>query len=377
MQRPTYTAGLFCVASMFFAACGTVEPKQAKDLLRDPEAISTYAEELRAAVKQSSLDWLAGQTVGPESFAGKPANLPGLRDAEQQVERRKSGWTYWCTMYNQYGHFDLLRSYSDDAGTHLIYRAFDGRRPVYTDLLLGQHSDHLVLRDWSEQPGAMSEVERQEAFSKLAGQIGMDALRQTISTLLAAAQSAQQGDAPSALQQIDALPVEWRSNPLVAGDRLRILADAGHPDFPASVLRDGGLLSAPAVAHLAFSWSLQAGDAEGLSRATADLREQFGEDSLLLLYEGLAAEWRGDCALALQKLEAVAKQYPRNPMLPVYTLSCWSKEDPLRALERLKTLLPGTGFQLDELDAWIAREVPALYRSHAYHDWRLTAPAQF
>jgi hypothetical protein len=248
---------------------------------------------------------------------------------------------------------------------------------VYTDLLLGQHEDELVLVDWTEHPGSLSELERAAAFQELAEKIGPDALRHTVEVLVDAVRMAEAGRSDQALQSIYSLPDAWRSNALVVGDELRIMADVGDPAFPSTVLNKGGLLPAPAIAHLAFSWSLQAGDTEGLLRATEDLRNQFGPDSLLLLFEGLAAQWAGDCATAERCFETLVQQYPQNPVLPAYALSCMAERDPDAALARLTAILPGTGFTLDELDTWLALEIPALHRSPAYHNWRLQAPQFF
>jgi|GEM_PF-1288822 len=351
------------------------------DLLDDDAVIAQFAGQLEQAVRSDSAAWLAQITQGPSDQ--DPLGLSGglsdsqSADSEARRQRRIQGWTYWSSLYRQFGHFDWLRQYRDEAGPHLIYRAFDGEKPVYTDLLLGQEENELVLLDWTEHPGSLSEQERAAAFQELAEQIGPDALRQTVEVLVDAVRMAEAGRSDQALQTIYSLPQEWRSNALVVGDELRIMADIGDPAFPSAVLNKGGLLPAPAIAHLAFSWSLQAGDAEGLLRATEDLRNQFGPDSLLLLFEGLAAQWAGDCAAAEQRFETVMQQYPHNPVLPAYALSCMAERDPAAALERLTAILPGTGFTLDELDTWLALEIPALHRSAVYHDWRLQAPQVF
>ncbi|MBI1192591.1 MAG: hypothetical protein GC205_05385 [Bacteroidetes bacterium] len=348
-----------------------------EDLLLNDAAILSFGQQLERAVQTDSSDWLAKVTVGlprQEVLAMPGSALP---DADARRQRRIEGWVYWSSLYRQFGHFDLLRQYRDEAGPHLVYRAFDGEKPVYTDLLLGQEDEDLILVDWTEHPGSLSEQERAEAFQELAATIGTDALRQTIEVLVDAVWQAEGGRAGEALQAIRALPEACRANALVVGDELRIMADVGDPAFPQAVLSKGGLLSPAAVAHLAFSWSLRAGDAEGLIRSTQDLRTQFGEDSLLILFEGLAAEWAGDCTGAEQRFEAVYRQYPANPVLPVYALTCMAKRDPVVALERLIEILPGTGFSLDELDEWLALEVPALHSSLAYRNWRVGAPQTF
>ena len=354
-----------------------IQKIEESDLLQDHAAISTFGDLLEGAVRADSLTWLAARTVGPDERKGRSKEIPGFPDADQRIERRKLGWTYWTELYHQFGHFDLLKQYTGSDGPHLIFRAFDGEKPVYTDLLLGEQDGEIILLDWTEQPGSLSEGKRQAAFEELAAKIGKTALQQTVMVLIGAATKAEAGNPAQALEDIQSLPPEWRSNPLVAGDQLRIMADAGDPNFPQAVLKDGGLLSAPAIAHLAFCWSLKAGDAEGLRRSTADLREQFGEDSLLMLYEGIADQWQGDCEQALNKMETVIARYPNNPVLPVHTLNCLAQQDPEKALARLNGLLPGTGFTMDELDTWLAMEVPALYVSPIYHEWRLTAPATF
>lgn len=347
------------------------------DLLQDEASIARFAKQLEQAVRSDSTEFLARVTVGLPS--DDALDMPGtnMPDANARRQRRVEGWEYWSSLYRQFGHFDLLRQYRDEAGPHLIFRAFDGERPVYTDLLLGQEDEALILLDWTEHPGSLSEQQRAEAFRELAGKIGTDALRQTIEVLVDAIWQAEAGRTVEALQTIHSLPAEWRSNALVVSDELRIMADIGDPAFPKNVLDKGGLLSAQAVAHLAFSWSLQAGDVEGLLRSTQDLRTQFGEDSLLLLFEGLAAQWAGDCAGAEERFETVYRLYPNNPVLPVYALTCMAKRDPSAAVNRLVAMLPGTGFTLDELDTWLALEVPVLHSSKAYHDWRLVAPQSF
>ncbi len=345
----------------------------AENLLEDPAAVTAFAERLERAVRMDSVEWLAERTTGKVDDDERSKPVPGFPDAKQRRQRRIDGWAYWTELYQRFGHFDLLRQYTDEQGRHLIYRAFDGEKPVYTDLVLGESNDVLVLTDWTEQPGGLSEDQREQAFQELAARIGQDGLRLTVQTLVGAVGKAESGQPEQALADIVELPEAWRSNALVVGDQLRIMADAGDPDFPAAVLNSGGLLSAPAVAHLAFCWSLNAGDAGGLQQSTADLREQFGEDTLLLLYEGIAAQWSDSCERALRHFETVQAQFPRNPVLAVYSLDCLARQDPAAALDRLVAILPGTGFMLDELDAWLSEETPALFTSRVYRDWRLAA----
>jgi hypothetical protein len=379
MKKLLPVLGLFALAALVLVVVYLPRFKTGAetDLLLDDAAILHFGEKLEHAVRSDSSEWLAAVTVGNPTEDAMV--LPGTStpDANARRQRRIEGWEYWSSLYRQFGHFDLLRQYRDESGPHLVFRAFDGERPVYTDLLLGQQEEDLILIDWTEHPGSLSEQERADAFSDLAGRIGSDALRQTIEVLVDAIWQAEAGRSIEALQTIHALPPEWRSNALVVSDELRIMADIGDPAFPKNVLEKGGLLSPAAVAHLAFSWSLSAGDAEGLARSTQDLRTQFGQDSLLILFEGLAAQWAGDCAVAEERFETVYRQYPDNPVLPVYALTCLAKRDPAVALERLVEILPGTGFSLDELDSWLALEVPALHSSKAYRDWRVSAPQTF
>jgi len=379
MKKFLPAAGLFALAALLLVVVYLPRFRTGAeaDLLQDDAAILAFAEQLERAVQSDSSEWLAKVTVGlpHQEVLAMPGS--GLPDVDARRQRRIEGWEYWSSLYRQFGHFDLLRQYRDEAGPHLVYRAFDGEKPVYTDLLLGQEEEDLILVDWTEHPGSLSEQERAEAFRQLAATIGTDALRHTVEVLVDAVWQAEGGRPNEALQAIRALPEECRSNALVVGDELRIMADMGDPAFPQTVLNKGGLLSPPAVAHLAFSWSLSAGDAEGLARSTQDLRTQFGEDSLLILFEGLAAQWAGSCETAEARFETVFRQYPDNPVLAVYPLSCMAQRDPQAALERLVSILPGTGFSLDELDAWLTLEVPALQSSLAYRNWRVNAPTTF
>ncbi len=370
----------FVVCAFLAGTClmsGCQSGDSSAELLEDRAAISAFAISLQRAVREDSTSWLAERTQGYGKYASPIPPVRGLPSSDMRTERRIQGWQYWMELYDQFGHFDLLREYSDEKGPHLIYRSFDGQQPVYTDLLLGQRDGNIILLDWTEHPGALSEHQRDEVFRQMAQDIGRDALMQTIETLLISLQLANEGRVEEALEGIDKLPVEWRSNAVVIGDQLRIMADAGHQGFPQAILRDGGLLGAAAVAHLAFSWSLQSGNSEGLSHSTEDLREQFGEDPLLDLYRGLSLQWSGDCEGALKHYTSAIRNYPANPVLAVYPLNCLSQSNPHAALEHLQSLLPGTGFAPDELDEWLSIEAPALHRSPLYREWLQDAPAVF
>ena len=90
---------------------------------------------------------MAARTVGPDERKGRSKEIPGFPDADQRIERRKLGWTYWTELYHQFGHFDLLKQYTGSDGPHLIFRAFDVEKPVYTDLLLGEQDEEIILLD--------------------------------------------------------------------------------------------------------------------------------------------------------------------------------------------------------------------------------------
>jgi hypothetical protein len=340
------------------------------DALSDPALRTAFAQALESAVRQRDKAWLEEHTALSSSASRDrllaQAGLPG---SAQQRQNFLQGWVWWQDLYALYGHFDFLREYEDERGRHLIFRAFDGERPVYTDLLLGWQRGRMVMLDWTEQPGALSASTRAELLEGLALEHGPEALGEVVRTLGAATAQAEQGYPERALASFAELPQAWRSNRLVLADQLRIMADAGDPDFPQAALRQGILLPAPALTHLAFSWALRARDAVALQHASADMGEQFGQDSLLLLYEGLFAEWSGNCVRALNCYEAVAAHYSQNPALPAYSLHCLAETRPEEALRKLATIYPQTGLSPEQLDDWVSEALPALHQNKEYVRW--------
>jgi hypothetical protein len=241
----------------------------------------------------------------------------------------------------------------------------------------GEHRGHdsLVVVDWAEYPGALSARGRWRSLEQLRAALGPEALSGTVVALVEASRAQEAGDAGTALQILAELPPAAQAQALVVAERLRILAETGSDAFTDDLLSAGGVLQAPAVAYLAFNWSLAARDADGLRRSTADLSRQFGADTMLAFYTGLAAEWAGDCETAQNHYAELRSAMPDHPLVPWAGLNCDASVDPDRTLDRLLELLAGSALTLDELDVWMAEAVPVLHRSQVYHDWRLEAPA--
>ncbi len=363
---------LLAALSAGLSACGP-----STEVLNDPAHRQAFAEALQTAVRLRDQAWLDEHTaLAAPSSRDRLLAQAGLPTAAEQRQNFLDGWVWWQDLYTVFGHFDLLREYQDERGYHLVFRAFDGERPVYSDLLLGWQRGRTVLLDWTEQPGALSASTRAELLEGLALAHGPQAVGEVVRALGAATAWAEQGNPEQALASFAALPQAWRSNLLVLADQLRIMADAGDPDFPQAALQHGVLLPAPALTHLAFSWALRARDAVGLQHASADMVEQFGQDSLMLLYEGLFAEWSGQCSLALERYEAVTAQFPRNPALPAYSLACLAETRPAEALSKLMAIYPQTGLDPAQLDAWVRDVLPALHQNKDYVIWMEGLSAQ-
>ena len=297
----------------------------------------------------------------------------------------------WDQAEKAYGMLELLRirarqqrqgQRKQQAYAPVLWlRNFDGERPVYLRLELGQAPlpangygrDSLVITDWTEYPGSMSMRDRWSSMEHLRAALGPEVLAQTVFALVEASRRSEADDPLGALAAIKSLPETAQAHPLVVAERLRVLADAGHHRFPAEAIGSGSLLEAPAMAHLAFSWSLRARDADGLRRATGDLQRQFGADTLLTFYTGLAAEWADDCTTAEAAFDETRNYAPDLPLLPWAGLNCTAADDPQAALDQILGLIAGSGLPLDDLDAWIAQSVPTLHRSQLYKEWRLEA----
>ncbi len=342
--------------------------------LEDPAARERFARSAESALRGEREGWLRARLVSPD---------PAL-DAELRQGDAATGWVEeWIGAHATWGMARFLREELPEGGAPVLwFRNFDGERPVYLRLELGQGRlpggppgrDSLVITDWTEYPGALGARERWRAMDRLRAATGPETLAATVQALVAASRAAEAGRADLALATLDDLPDAARANPLVVAERLRVLSESGHPDFASEAIGSGAVLDAPALAHLAFTWSLTHRDANGLRRATGDLERQFGADRLLDFYRGLAAEWQGDCGAADSAFARTRAAFPALPLLPWSGLNCLAQASPDSAVARLEALTAGSGLPLDELDAWVAQTVPALHRTRVWHDWRLAAP---
>jgi hypothetical protein len=377
------------VLLLFFAAACT-DPSTA--LIDDPAAVEGFARRATQALQTGNAEWLRARMLPPQGYAGGLVEAPvaGSENPDSIAAKGSNLGTgfieEWAEAEQTYGMLELLRIERDSAEGSpappvLWYRNFDGERPVYVRLELGQAPfpasgygrDSLVITDWTEYPGALSMSQRWTAMEQLRATLGPQVLAETMYALVNAGRYMRSGEVTDALSVLNDLPETAKAHPLVVSERLRVLADAGHSSFPAQAVGSGSLLDPPGLAHLAFSWSLRARDADGLRRATGDLERQFGADPLLAFYRGLAAEWAGDCTRALTAFAETEDYQPDFPLLPWSGLNCAAEADPQEALDRILDLVTGSGLSLDELDAWLAQSVPVLHRSLLYRDWRLAA----
>lgn len=378
-------------ATMLLLGFGCTNPSKA--LVDNPQAVEGFARRATHALQVGNAEWLRERMVPPQGFSGgigtgleaTPTAGSDSAAGPSPVSNLGTGFIEeWAAAEREFGMLELLRIERDSSGAQgplLWFRNFDGERPVYLRLALGQAPmpangygrDSLVIADWTEYPGAMSMDQRWSAMEQLRAALGPEVLSQTVFALVEASRQSEAENPSAALDALDRLPETAKAHPLVVAERLRVLSDAGHSRFPEEALASGHVLEAPAMAHLAFSWSLRARDGDGLRRATGDLQRQFGADTLLRFYTGLAAEWAGDCASAEAAYADFEDYQPDFPLLPWAGLNCQALDDPQEALDQILDLVSGSGLPLDDLDAWIAQSVPSLHRSALYKEWRLAA----
>ena len=343
------------------------------ELLDNPVARERFARSATLSLTGDNPAWLRERLIPPSGRGG----------GDLQPGDLATGWLEeWADAHTAYGQVSLVREEAGPVDYRLWFSNFDGEKPVYLCLTLGQAPmpkgprghDSLVVLDWAEYPGALSARGRWRSLEQLRSVLGPEALSTTVIALVEASRAQEAGDPITALQILEDLPEAAQAQALVVAERLRMLAETGSDAFTDDLLSAGGILEAPAVAYLAFCWSLAARDADGLRRSTADLARQFGPDSVLAFYAGLAAEWSGDCPAAQTHYDVVRTALPNHPLVSWAGLNCDAATDPDFALDRLLSLLVGSELSLDEFDVWMAEAVPVLHRSRVYHDWRLSAP---